>query len=130
DGHRVEVRLAHPLYGDVLRARMPAMRLPEIARSLAEAVEATGGRRREDTLRVATWRLEGGGARPGLMLAAATTARWRYDFPLAERLAAAAVEAGAGFEAELLAAQLVCLQGRAEEAHLRLVALAEQAQND
>jgi DNA-binding CsgD family transcriptional regulator len=130
DGHRVEVRLAHPLYGDVLRARMPAMRLPEIARSLAEAVEATGGRRREDTLRVGTWRLEGGGAQPELMLAAATTARWRYDFPLAERLAAAAVDAGAGFEAELLAAQLVGLQGRAEEAHLRLVALAERAQTD
>ena len=130
DGHRVEVRLAHPLYGDVLRARMPAMRLPEIARSLAEAVEATGGRRREDTLRVGTWRLEGGGAQPELMLAAATTARWRYDFPLAERLATAAVEAGAGFEAELLAAQLVGLQGRADDAHLRLVALADRAETD
>src|SRR5581483_4484689 len=130
EGHRVEIRLSHPLYGDVLRARMPAMRLPEIARSLAEAVEATGGRRREDTLRVGTWRLESGGAQPDVMLAAATTARWRYDFPLTERLAAAAVEAGAGFEADLLAAQAACLQGRAEEAHGKLVELAARCRTD
>ncbi|MDQ1503950.1 MAG: hypothetical protein QOD57_1677 [Actinomycetota bacterium] len=130
DGHRVEVRLAHPLYGDVLRARIPAMRIPEIAHSLAEALEATGARRREDTLREATWRLDGGGAQPALMLAAATTARWRYDFPLAERLAAAAVEAGGEFDAELLAAQLACLQGRPEEADRKLAVLADRAGDD
>ncbi|HEY3240751.1 MAG TPA: AAA family ATPase, partial [Acidimicrobiia bacterium] len=129
-GHRIEVRLGHPLYGDVLRGRVSALRVPEIARSLAEAVEAMGARRREDILRVATWRLEGGGARPELMLAAATTARWRYDFPLAERLAAAAVEAGAGFDAALLAAQLACLQGRADEADKKLAELALQATDD
>lgn len=130
DGHRVEVRLGHPLYGDVLRSRASALRVPEIARSLAEAVEATGARRREDMLRVATWRLQGGGAQPDRMLAAATTARWRYDFPLAERLATAAIDAGAGFDAEFLAAQLACLQGRAEEAHERLMLLAAKATDD
>lgn len=130
NGHRAEVRLSHPLYGDVLRSRVSALRVPEIARSLAEAVEGMGARRREDTLRVATWRLQGGGAQPDRMLAAATTARWRYDFPLAELLATAAIEAGAGFEASLLVAQLACLQGRAEEAHERLTGLAEQASDD
>jgi ATP/maltotriose-dependent transcriptional regulator MalT len=130
DGRRVEVRLGHPIYGDVLRSRVSALRLPEIARSLAEAVEATGARRREDVLRIATWRLEGGGAQPGLMLAAATTARWRYDFPLAERLALAAAEAGKGFDAALLAAQLACLQGRAAEADEKYTALAPEATDD
>src|SRR5439155_1406345 len=130
DGHRAEVRLGHPLYGDVLRSRVSALRVPEIARSLAEAVEAMGARRREDTLRVATWRLQGGGAQPDRMLAAATTARWRYDFPLAERLATAAIDAGAGFEAEFLAAQLACLQGRSEEADGRLRVLAGKATDD
>ncbi len=38
DRRRLEVRLAHPLYGDVLRSRIPALRLPKIARSLAEAL--------------------------------------------------------------------------------------------
>jgi DNA-binding CsgD family transcriptional regulator len=64
------------------------------------------------------------------MLAAATTARWRYDFPLAERLARAAADAGAGFDAALLAAQLASLQGRGEEAEVELAALAAQAAND
>ena len=126
DGHRLELRLAHPLYGEVLRTRIPALRVRALARSLAEAVEETGARRREDTLRVATWRLDGGGGRPELMLAAATTARWRYDFPLAERLARAAVDAGAGFERRLLAAQLASLQGRGEEAEQELAALAQR----
>jgi DNA-binding CsgD family transcriptional regulator len=130
DGHRVEVRLGHPLYGDVLRSRVSARRVPEIARALAEAVEAKGARRREDTLRVATWRLEGGGADPDLMLAGALTARWRYDFPLAERLARAAAEAGAGFNARLLAAQLASLQGRPEDADEQLLSLTEEAADD
>src|SRR5439155_19826907 len=77
---RLEIRLAHPLYGEVLRARLPAMRARALARSLADAVEACGTRTPGDTLRVATWRLHGGGHRPELMLEAATMARWRYDF--------------------------------------------------
>jgi DNA-binding CsgD family transcriptional regulator len=130
EGHRVHARLAHPVYGEVVRTWVSPLRLPEIAGSLAEAVEATGARRREDTLRVATWRLESGGARADLMLAAATTARWRYDFALAERLATAALEAGAGFDAGLLAAQLACLQGRPDEARQRLSRLAARATDD
>src|SRR5439155_297702 len=49
---------------------------------------------------------------------------------VAERLATAAIEAGAGFDAELLAAQLACLEGRAEEAHNRLSVLAGKATDD
>lgn len=124
---RISVRLGHPLYGEVLRARLPALRARSIARSLAEQVEATGARRREDTLRVATWRLVGGGAQPGPMLSAAVTARWRYDFPLAEQLARAAVAAGAGFDAEVLAAQLAALQGRSAQAADELASLAARA---
>jgi DNA-binding CsgD family transcriptional regulator len=125
DGLRLQIRLAHPLYGDVLRATMPTLRGRSIARALAEAVEATGARRREDALRVATWRLDGGGpANHQTMLAAATTARWRYDFPLAERLAGAALAAGAGVEATLLMAQLAGLQGRHLEAKTQLDTLA------
>jgi DNA-binding CsgD family transcriptional regulator len=131
DQRRLTIRLGHPLYGEVLRARMPILRTSGLARSLAETVEATGARRREDVLRVATWRLEaGGGADPELMLAAARTARWRYDFPLAERLARAAVDAGAGFEADLLAAQLTSLQGRGSQAEAELADLTGRVTND
>ncbi|MGQ0629480.1 MAG: LuxR C-terminal-related transcriptional regulator [Sporichthyaceae bacterium] len=127
---RMAITLVHPLYGEVLRARVPGLRARTIARELAEAVESFGARRREDTLRVATWRLVGGGAQPDLMLAAAQTARWRYDFPLAERLARAAVAAGAGFDAEVLAAQLTALQGRSGAAADELAALAARALDD
>lgn len=130
NGRRLETRLSHPLYAQALQDRIPAVRSRTIARSLAEAVEATGLRRREDVLRVATWRLEVGGAQPDVMFKAATMARWRYDFPLAERLARAAVVAGAGFDAALLAAQLTSLQGRGLEAEQELAALAERASED
>jgi DNA-binding CsgD family transcriptional regulator len=64
------------------------------------------------------------------MLRAAATARWAYDFPLAERLARAARDDGAGFEAALLAAQLAYLQGRGLEAEQALAPLAVSARDD
>ena len=130
DGRRLQIRLAHPLYGDVLRLRIPSVRLRLICRSLAELTEATGARRREDILRIGTWRLEGGGGRPNLMLQAAYIARWRYDLPLAERLANAARDAGMGFDAALLGARLASHQGRAGEAEAILAGLAERAVDD
>jgi DNA-binding CsgD family transcriptional regulator len=130
DRRRLQLRLAHPLYGDVVRARISALRERDITGRLAEAVEATGARRRDDTLRVATWRLSGGGGHPETMLAAAATARWRYDFELAERLARAAIDAGAGFDAALLAARLASLQGRGAQAEGELAQLAAHARDD
>src|SRR5439155_25467380 len=112
------------------RSRTPALRAREVARRLADAGEATGARRREDVLRVATWRLAAGTGEPELMYQAACHARWRYDFPLAERLARAAVQAGGGFDAALLVAQLASLQGRGDDAEQGLAALAEDASDD
>ena len=130
DGRRLEVRLAHPLYGDVVRAQTPTLRQRRLAQSLAEVIETAGARRRDDALRIATWRLAGGGGRPDLLLAGASSARWRYDYPLAERLARAAAEAGAGFAADSLAAQLAGIQGRTEDAERELAALATRAGDD
>ena len=130
DGRRLEIRLAHPLYGDVLRAGIPALRVRAMARSLAEVVERCGARRREDLLRVATWRLDAGDADPTLMLAAATTARWRYDLDLAERLARAALADGAGFDAKLLLSDLYTLQGKVAESDDELAALMDTAADD
>ena len=126
----MQIRLAHPIYGDVLRSRIPALRSTKMARALAEVVEANGARRREDILRVASWRLTGGGGSPDLMLTAAVTARQIYDYPLAERLARFAQQAGGGFEADLLVAQLAALRGRGAEAEDRLDGLAATASTD
>jgi DNA-binding CsgD family transcriptional regulator len=51
DGRRLQFRLAHPLHGEVLRGRIPALRGRGLARTLAEAVEAAGARREDDGLR-------------------------------------------------------------------------------
>lgn len=120
NGRRLEVRLAHAIYGDVLKARIPPLRVAAVSRVLAEVVESWGARRREDKLRVATWRLDGGGGGAELMLEAATTARWLYDFELAERLVSHALAAGGGFEAIFLAAQVAGLQGKADQAEALL----------
>jgi len=130
DGREITIRLAHPVYGDALRARMSPLRARAIARSLADATEGSPRITSDDVLRIATWRLLCGGAQPGLMLEAANTARWRYDFTLAQRLASSAVEAGGGFEAELLAAGLLSLQGRSEDAANALADLAVRAEDE
>jgi DNA-binding CsgD family transcriptional regulator len=127
---RLQISLAHPVYGEVLRSRVSPLRVRSIARTLAEGVEATGARRREDTLRIGTWRLEAGGVRPELMLAAAETARWRYDFVLAERLAHTTFNNGGGFEAGLLVAQLAMLQGRDDDANAQLDVVSGLATTD
>jgi DNA-binding CsgD family transcriptional regulator len=130
NGRRLEIRVAHPVYGEVIRNRMPNLRRRVIASGLAECVERFGARRREDLLRIAVLRLEVGGANPEMMTAAAHMARWRYDFPLAERLARAAIDAHGGFEAALLAAQLSGLQGDRLREATELEQLVSQARTD
>jgi hypothetical protein len=101
------VSLAHPLYGEVLRARMPTLTRRRLLLAHAERIEHRGARRREDPQRIATWRLDATGtADPGLLLTAARLARYAYDLPQVVRLARAAladVEGGPGrVEAQLL----------------------------
>lgn len=127
---RLEFRLAHPLHGEVLRQQMSALRRRAVTAALADVVEAAGARRADDGLRVATWRLDAGGADPDQLLAAASTARRRYDFTLAERLVRAALQQGAGREAAVLAARLASLSGRGQQAEDDLAVLAEGAADD
>jgi DNA-binding CsgD family transcriptional regulator len=129
-GRRHELRLAHPLYGEVVRARTSALRIAEMGRALADIAEAGPGRRRDDVLRQGIWRLDGGGGDPRTLLQAAWSARWHYDFVLTERLARAADSGPQAFEAQLLAARAVALQGRPREAEIELRRLADVADND
>jgi hypothetical protein len=127
---RLEVSVAHPLLAEAVVAGTPVIRRRTLARRLAELVESHGYRRHDDILRVATWRLAGGGGSAQVFLDGAHLARAGHDLPLAERLAHAAVEEGAGFEAELLAAKLTGLQGRDIECLHALRALADRADTD
>ena len=131
DGRRRAIDVAHPLHGEVIRAGLTPTRLEAIQRRLAEAVEARGGRRREDLLRLAVWRLDSGGAgNSDLLERAAGQALAALDLVLAERLARAAVQAGGGFGARLLLGRALAGAGRAEEAHTLLAELELQAGSD
>jgi DNA-binding CsgD family transcriptional regulator len=92
DGRREMVRLAHPMHGEVLKEGLSALRSRSILLAHAGAVEAWGGRRREDPIRIATCRLEATGrADPGLLLRAARLARFGGDHRRAANLARAAI---------------------------------------
>ncbi len=129
DRRRTRVRLAHPLYGELLRATTPPLRARALRRQLADALAATGARRRDDLLRLAVWQTESGLApKPELLVKAARQAsEGFFDHALAERLATAAYEAGSGLRAGLACAQAQHAQGRAAEAERLLADLAAQA---
>jgi DNA-binding CsgD family transcriptional regulator len=116
-GRRALARLAHPLYGEVLRATLPMGRARAVTGRLAAAVGRGSLRRRDDLLRVGVWQLEAGAAvRPDLLLEAAGQAARRFDLELAERLARAAVQAGGGQTAVRVLAETLEWQGRHAEA--------------
>jgi DNA-binding CsgD family transcriptional regulator len=119
---RLDLRLAHPLYGETLRADAPGRRA--LAARLAETVAGTGGRRREDLLRLATWRLESGHpGSPDLLIAAAWRALAAFDPVLAERLAIAAAEGGGGFDARYVQSLALRSQARFPEVETLLAEL-------
>ena len=74
DGNRHEVRLAHPLYSELLQAEMRSVTRRRLLLRHVEMVESVGGRRREDAVRLVLWRLEAGTTAPiaDLVLAART----------------------------------------------------------
>ncbi|MFI6297741.1 LuxR C-terminal-related transcriptional regulator [Nonomuraea sp. NPDC050790] len=106
------MRLGHPLYGEVVRGRCRTLRARRRLRTLAESLEASGMRGRDDLLRAAVWRLDSGSpADPRMLLVAAHLAWGRQDPHLAARLGRAAVEAGAGVEAVALLGQVLTILG-------------------
>ncbi|SCL19648.1 LuxR C-terminal-related transcriptional regulator [Micromonospora inyonensis] len=131
DDRRLDVRLAHPLYGEVMRRRCPVSRTRRLQAQLADLIEAAGKRRRDDVLRVAVWRLDSGtGQDSALLLGAAVQAFARYDVPLATRLARAALEADGGYAAAELLATILMFADRPEEALDVLDAVAGQLDAD
>jgi DNA-binding CsgD family transcriptional regulator len=131
DGRRIYARLAHPLYSEVVREGTPSLRGRAIRRRLADELEATGGRRREDLLRIATWRLDAGEAgNPAVLVSAARRAMSVLDFRLAGRLARAAADAGGGFEASHAVAEALVGEGRTEAAEEMLGTLEAAAEGE
>jgi hypothetical protein len=107
-GDDVVVRPAHPLFGDVVRSSLPELRRRRLMQALANLLEHQGAASRDDIIRLALWRLDGGGAAtPELLLVAARQAHLAFDGTTAERLARAAWAADRGFEAAQVLADVL-----------------------
>ena len=112
-----ELRLNHPLYGEVVRAHLPSIRRTRLCRSLADAAEGRGRPGTFDALRVAVWRLDGGGGgHPESTLAAARTARRIEEYELAIRLGRSAWTEDRSIEAALVLGDALDFVGRSREA--------------
>jgi DNA-binding CsgD family transcriptional regulator len=131
DGRRRFVDVAHPLHGEAVRAQLTPTRLEAIYTRLARGLEALGGRRSGDLLRIAVWRLEAGATGDAELFArAADEALAAPDPLLAERLARAAVQAGGNFGPRLALGRALSGVGRGAEAHQLFAGLAAQAGDD
>jgi DNA-binding NarL/FixJ family response regulator len=131
DGEHVVVRPAHPLYGDVVRSSLPELGRRRLTRTLADALERQGATGRDDSIRLALWRLDGGGTpAPGLLLAAARHAHFAFDGTTAERLARAAWAADHTFEAAHVLADVLFARGGYVEREELLGELAATAATD
>jgi DNA-binding CsgD family transcriptional regulator len=82
-----EVRLAHPLHGEVVRAAMPRLRARAILLAEAERLEALYPDPGPASLRIAVWRLDAGGRPdPAILIRGAHLARYAHDFRVVRRL--------------------------------------------
>lgn len=120
----VEVRLAHPLYGEVRRKQVAATRLRRLRGRVAAELAASENR---DEMRTVVRRgvlsVDSDlSPDPELFVRAAEGAMSLADAPLADRLAAAAIRVGAGLPAFNIRAFALAWQGRGEEADALLAA--------
>jgi DNA-binding CsgD family transcriptional regulator len=124
DGN-VEVRVAHPLYGEVRRRRTATTKLRRLRGLVAAELAVSDDR---DDMRIVVRRaalsLDSDlGPDPDLLVRAAQGAVWLADLPLADRLADAAMRAGGGSEANFIRAHALSWLSRGEEADAVLAAI-------
>lgn len=114
---RLEVRLGHPLFGDVLLHDASARRLDDCRRLLADAWEQEPSLAPDEVLRVATWRAAAGDHRnPGGLLAGARRAVVLGDNRTGEWLARIAFATAPSVEAGMLLGDALSSLGRHDEA--------------
>jgi DNA-binding CsgD family transcriptional regulator len=117
-GSGIEVRVAHPLYGRVRRRRAAHSRLRRLRGLVASELAASSdGDDMRVIVRRATLSLDSD-LKPDadLLIRAAHGAVWLADLALADRLAEAAIHAGAGPEPNFVRAHALSWLGRGEEA--------------
>ncbi|MGV0812492.1 LuxR C-terminal-related transcriptional regulator [Mycolicibacterium boenickei] len=127
-----EVRVAHPLYAEVRRNRVPGSRLRRLRGLVASALADRNDR---DAMRIvvhrATLMLDSDLRHdPELLTRAAQGAVWLSDLALADRLAAGAIAAGGGAEANFIRAHALSWLSQGEESDAVLDAIETSALTD
>jgi DNA-binding NarL/FixJ family response regulator len=123
-----DVRLAHPLYSDVIRAEMTVLRARAHRLRLAETIQRRSPLTSEDALRAARWLMDAGADIPSEILLDAADAASIGDPELAVVLATRAAEAGAGLGAVRLLARAHTIRNRFAEAEDVLAAAEAEAE--
>ena len=118
------VRVAHPLYGEVVRGSMSVLRAHDARLKLARLVGERTDSEPGDALRVARWLLDAGQPVPAALgVEAAAAAVLAGDAELGARLAQLARDDGAGPAAALLLARAEAQRNRPEAAEAVLAAM-------
>ena len=125
------VRLAQPLYREMLRAGLPVLRARSLRLALAETVQRRTPLTPDDALRIARWRLDAGAeVPPEHLLDAARAANQAGDPDLGARLAGLARDAGLGLDATLLLSRAHIIRKRFADAEAVLADAEAQAPGD
>ncbi len=123
-GAGIQVRLAHPLYGEVLRMRTSPLRARAVYASLSRTLTSVGATQPNAALRLAVWHLNAGlRCEPDVLVAGSSAALAGFDYRLAERLARSAIVAGGGMAANQALAETLVAEGQAEQAEAIFVGL-------
>jgi len=113
-----ELRLAHPVYGEVLLGDLGVLGRRRLTARLLDGARRAPDRS-IDVLRLATWQLDAGdGGDPALLVSAARRARRLSELDLAVRLLTAALHEGAGEEALSLLGEVQFTAGHYAEAEV------------
>jgi DNA-binding CsgD family transcriptional regulator len=125
------VRLAQPLYGEVLRGGLPALRSRALRIQLADTLARRSPRAPDDALRIARWRDDAGAAIDReLLLDAALAATLAGDPDFGAELAGRAVQDGLGLPAVLILGRAHIMAKRFAEAEAALAAAEGEAAGD
>jgi DNA-binding NarL/FixJ family response regulator len=115
-----EVRVAHPLYGELISAQMPVSWSRAHRARLAQLVAARPERSPADAVRIAQWLTDAGEAVSADTLLGAAKAVNLAGTESGLQFAQRAIEAGAGAEANMVLAATHTVHGRAAEAETTL----------
>lgn len=114
-----EVRLAHPLYSEVLRGMLGVLERRRLMQRAMDVIAARPVAREDDALRIAGWQLDlGQSPEPEVLITGARRARSVLDYPSTVRLAQAALAATGSIEMRRLLVEGLTFTGDARRAEM------------